>query len=200
MGVGKYKYYFRKPKSEIVKDVFSWLAIAGAITIAATSPYFVRNLLDGYKMYKRYKKRDGWSKQKISNVFYRLKRDGLISVKRINNQIYISLTPEGKKKAGMLQIDNLEIKKPKKWDKKWRLLSFDIAEKKKIVRESLRGKLKELGFCPFQKSIWVHPFDCRAEIELLKDFFGLFDKEVQLIIAENIGEERGWKKIFKLDT
>jgi hypothetical protein len=48
MGLRKYKYYFRKPKSEIVKDVLEFLATIGVLCIAATSPYFVRNLIKGY--------------------------------------------------------------------------------------------------------------------------------------------------------
>lgn len=45
----KYKYYFKKPKSEIVKDILSWLAIAGAVYIAASSPYFTIRLLRDIK-------------------------------------------------------------------------------------------------------------------------------------------------------
>lgn len=192
MGIKKYKYYFTKPKSVIVKDILTQLLIAGAIVIAATSPYFIYNLKKQYKKWRKY------PRQKVSAVFYRLRREGLISVKKINRQIYISLTPEGRKKAGIFQINNLIIKKPKKWDKKWRLLTFDINEKKKFIREALRGKLKELGFCLFQKSIWIYPFDCSAEIDLIKDFFGLSDNEIQLIVVENIGRDDKWRKKFKL--
>ena len=65
MGLKKYKYYFKKPGSEIVKDVFSWLAIAGAIYIAAGSPYFIRNLLLSYKKWQKYPKR------KVQDTFYK---------------------------------------------------------------------------------------------------------------------------------
>lgn len=193
MGIKKYKYYFKKPKSEIVKDVLYWLFITGAILIAATSPYFIRNLLRNYKKLKRY------SKRKIHDTFYDLRKRGLINIEKRNHQIYISLTEKGRKKAGWFQIDSLRIKKPKKWDKKWRLVIFDIAQFKKIYRESFRGKLKELKFFPLQKSVWIHPYDCQAEIELLKDFFGLSEKEVRLIVAEDIGRGDELRKIFKLE-
>jgi hypothetical protein len=182
MGIRKYKYYFKKPRSEIVKDCLSWLCVGGAVAIAATSPYFIQNLLCSYKKF----------------AFDRLRREGLISIQKRNHQIYISLTAEGRKKAGMFQIDALNIKRDKKWDRKWRLLSFDIPEKRKIVREALRGKLKELGFHPFQKSIWIYPYNCAPEIELLKTFFGLSDKEAQLIVAENISQSEDWRKVFSL--
>lgn len=41
MEIKKYKYYFTKPKSEITKDILTWLLITGAIFIAASSPYFI---------------------------------------------------------------------------------------------------------------------------------------------------------------
>ena len=192
MAVGKYKYYFKKPKSEITKDVFRWLMITGVVAIATTSPYFINNLLSARKRFGKY------PKQKIQNTFYKFKKQGLISIRQENHQIYISLTEEGRKKAGWLQIDSLKIVKPKRWDKKWRLVVFDIAQTKKLSREAFRGKLKEIGFHPFQKSIWIHPFDCRAEIELLRKFFSLSDKELSLITAENIGNDADWQKIFKL--
>ncbi len=45
----------------------------------------------------------------------------------------------------------------KPWDKKWRLLIFDIAEEFKVFRDGLRNKLKELGFAMWQKSVYVSP-------------------------------------------
>lgn len=192
MSIGKYKYYFRKPRSEITKDIFSWLLIGGAITFAVTSPYFIQNLLRARRNWRKYPRR------KILTTFDRLRRGGFILITNKNGQIHISLTSAGRKKAGMFQIDSLGIKKPKQWDEKWRLLVFDIPEKRKIAREALRGKLQELGFHKFQQSIWMHPYDCCAEVELLKDFFGLTDAEMQLVVAENIGQDGKWKQIFKL--
>ena len=192
MAIGKYKYYFTKPKSEITKDIFYWLLTAGAVSIAATSPYFITSLLKSGKNFKKY------PKQKLSNTFCKLRKSGLININRKNHQIYISLTEEGKKKAGWMQIDALKIARPQKWDKKWRLVMFDIAQLKKLYREAFRGKLKEMGFQPFQKSVWICPFECEPEIELLKKFFGFSERELKLIVAENIGDEAEWKKIFNL--
>jgi len=190
--MSKYKYYFRKPKSEIVKDILYWLVVGGAVSIAATSPFFLTNLLKGFKRGQKYKRK------KIYNAFYILRKEGCIEIKKKNHQIYISLTDKGKKKAGWLQIDVLKIKKPKKWDGKWRIIAFDIAQLKRIYRDAFRGKLKELGFYPLQKSVWIHPFDCRDEIELLREFFGLGEKEVRFIVTEDIGKDDWLKKIFKI--
>jgi len=193
MGFKKYKYYFKKPRTEIVKDILKWLLVAGMVCVAASSPYFTQNLIRNYKKFKKY------PKKKVSDTFSNLKRQGLISFKKVNHQIFISLTEKGKQKANWLQIDDIKIKKTKKWDGKWRIVIFDISQLKKLYREAFRGKLKELGFYQLQKSVWIIPFNCKAEIELLKDFFGLSDKELRLIIAEDIGKEEELKKIFKLN-
>lgn len=192
--MSKYKYYFRKPRSEILKDVLKCLAVSGAVAIAASSPYCGINLLNSLKNAKNYKRK------RFSDIFYRLKKEGCINVRKVNHQIYISLTEKGRKRAGRLQIDALKINKPKKWDGKWRMVIFDIAQPKLTKREALRGKLKELGFYPLQKSVWVHPYDCDDEIQLLKDFFQLGSEEIRVITAEKIEDDNSLKKIFKLNN
>jgi DNA-binding transcriptional regulator PaaX len=101
--------------------------ITGAISIAATSPFFLTNLLKSYKKFRRY------PKKKVSDTFYNLRKQGLIEIQKKNHQIYIGLTEKGRKKAGWLQIDSLKIKKPKKWDGKWRLVIFDISQLKNCI-------------------------------------------------------------------
>ena len=79
-------------------------------------------------------------------LFTAKNKDVLISALLIIKSIF-HLLKKGNEKAGWMQIDDLKIAKPKKWDKKWRLVIFDIAQIEKIYREELfRGKLKKLGF------------------------------------------------------
>ncbi len=190
--MSQYKYYLKKPRGEIVKDVFTWLAFAGMVTIAMTSPYFVSNLLRTFPRANRYKKHS------MENLFYRLKKEGSIAIEKKNNQIYISLTEKGRRKAGRFQINALHIPKQKHWDKKWRIVIFDIPDNHRVKREALRGLLKRLKFYQLQKSVWIHPYDCRDETQLLYTFFGFTRKELRLIIAENIGEDEYLQKMFQL--
>jgi len=190
--MSKYEYYLKKPKLEITKDILTWIAVAGLITIAATSPYFGTNLIRAFQKKKRY------GKKKVYDTFSRLRREGYLKVEKHNHQIYISLTEEGKKKAGRFQIDSLKIQRPRRWDRKWRIVLFDIENSKNIKRDALRGKLKELGFYLYQKSVWAHPYKCDDEIKLLKEFFGLTGNEISLIVAEKIANEKGVKDYFRL--
>jgi hypothetical protein len=192
MGWKKYKYYIKQPRAEIVKDMLYWLLTVGAVYIAASSPRFIPGLLKAYQRWKKY------PRKKVCDTFSRLRRQGLIETRMDGNQIHISLTEEGRKKAGHFQINDLKIKKPKTWDGKWRIVIFDIVELKKRHREAFRGKLKELGFRLLQKSVWLHPFDCEAEIDLMGDFFGLNKNDLQLIVAEKIENEAKIKEWFKI--
>ncbi|OHA65161.1 MAG: hypothetical protein A3D64_02595 [Candidatus Wildermuthbacteria bacterium RIFCSPHIGHO2_02_FULL_49_9] len=188
----EYKYYLRKPKSEIAKDLFYGLLTAGFFVIAASSPYFIINVINGFERYKKY------PRKRVYDTFYQLRKRGLIKIAERDHQIYISLTEEGRKYAGRFQIDKLKIATPRKWDKRWRLLIFDIQESKRIYREALRGKLKQLGFYQLQKSVWAHAFPCQAEVKILKEFFGLSVKECRLVVALDIGDDSNVRSFFHL--
>jgi DNA-binding transcriptional regulator PaaX len=192
--MSKYKYYFKKPTSEISKDILKGLVYAGAIYFAASSPHFTIHL-----MRMRNLKKKKYRRKQVYDTFYNLKRQGYLDVRKSNHQIYISLTERGRKMAGRFQIDSLKINKPKKWDRRWRVVIFDIAQLKNFQRNAFRGKLKELGFFLLQKSVWIYPYPCKDEIELLREFFGLGEKEIRLITAENIENDDFLRKIFKLN-
>ena len=107
------------------------------------------------------------------------------------------LSENGKQRALRFNIDKLEIKKPEKWDRKWRMVLFDIPEKRTEGRNALRRKLQEIGFHEFQKSALVFPFPCKDEVEFVVEFFSL-RPYVRFIVAEHIDNELHLKKIFHL--
>jgi len=45
------------------------------------------------------------------------------------------------------------------WDKKLRLVIFDVQEINRFKRNQLRRLLKQLGFIMIQKSVWLSPYD-----------------------------------------
>jgi DNA-binding PadR family transcriptional regulator len=188
--MSKYKYYFKKPKGEIVKDMLLGLAIGGTVLLAASSPDFGVNLIRSFSREKNYRPKRAY------DTFYRLRKEGCIEVQKRNQQIYIRLTEKGRRRAGIYQINSLTLHKPKRWDGLWRIAIFDIKEKQRIKREALRGLLKRLEFYPLQRSVWVSPYECRDEVQLLKDFFGFRDDELKLIVTRDIENDSKMKKHF----
>ncbi len=188
----------KNPK-DISKMVLKGLMLSGAVVVASGSPYFASKILPALIKQTSYKLNRKKDKKKIYDTFYRLKKEGMIKFEEMGKQIYISLTKEGKKKAGKYQIDNLEIKKPKKWDKIWRILIFDIKDKQKIKREALRGKIKQLGLYQLQKSVWVCPYNFQKEAVILRYFFGLTNDEMKIITASDIEDDKNIKIFFRLN-
>ncbi len=113
-----------------------------------------------------------------------------------NNSAKIFLTKKGKLAA----LNNLLINIKGKnwtWDKKWRMVAFDIPEKYRKGRNALRQKLKKVGFCELQKSVLITPYDCEKEIKELVKFFEL-EKYVRFGVLILVDNESTLKKFFRI--
>jgi len=126
-----------------------------------------------------------------------LKKRGLVSIAEKDGQQVLTLAEGGKKRVLRFELDKIEIRKPKKWDGCWRMVLFDIPETRKQGREALRGKLKQLGFYPLQKSCFAHPFDCKSEIEFISELFEV-SPYVNYIVAKEIEGGSQLAKYFNL--
>ncbi|MEK7117894.1 MAG: hypothetical protein AAB861_03935 [Patescibacteria group bacterium] len=138
------------------------------------------------------------NKQALERAIYALYRSKLIRERENpDGSLTMVLTDKGKKKALTFNIDNMEIKKPKVWDKKWRMVVFDIPEKKRAARDVLRETLKRLGFYEFQKSVLVHPYPCQDEIDYIIEYFDI-RPWVRIVTAVSLDNELHLRKIFNL--
>ncbi len=79
----------------------------------------------------------------------------------------IKLTLRGRKLLNKIYLSEITIKEPKKWDGNWRLVAYDIPEIYKKSRELFREILERNGFYQIQKSLWVHPYECKEEIAVI---------------------------------
>jgi CRISPR-associated endonuclease Cas2 len=183
----------------ITKMILKGFLISGAIIISGNNPRFFKYVLPKIIKYFSYQIKNSKKKKEIYDTFYHLKNRRLIKFEYKGKQIHISLTKEGKKKAGKYQIDDLKIEKTRKWDKRWRVLIFDISEKNKIKREALRGKIKELGLYQLQKSVWVCPYNFQSEVNILRGFFNLKNDDMKIINAYEIENDEKLKVFFNLE-
>jgi len=112
------------------------------------------------------------NKNRLYRVVREFYNDRLIDYKEDKDGfVKIILTKEGEKKALKFKIDEMEIKKPAKWDGEWRIVIFDIPERFKKAREALRKKIKDLGFVKLQESVFVFPYECEDEINFIVEVF-----------------------------
>lgn len=107
------------------------------------------------------------------------------------------LSENGKQRVLRFNIDKMEIKKPLNWDKKWRIVMFDIPEKLKKLREALRFHFREIGLIELQKSVLVFPYPCSKEVEFILEFYNA-RKYVRFVLAEKIDNQLHLMKKFDL--
>ena len=115
-------------------------------------------------------------RKRLYQILKRFRMEGLVKVIKQNNGVEkINLDEKGKKRWLQYQFNDLELKSLRRWDKKWRIVLFDIPESQKRIRDSLRRKLKKLGFLEFQKSVFIYPYPCEDEVNFVINFFNIED-------------------------
>lgn len=138
-----------------------------------------------------------YNNQRIAKASYGLRRYKFVRhIKEHNNSSYL-LTPKGESKLRDILIDDIKVKKPINWDGKWRLVMYDFPIRFKKVRNAFRFKLKQLSFFQFQKSVWIYPYPCEAEILFVADFYGV-SKHLEILEVDKILDDRKIKIHFGL--
>lgn len=154
----------------LVDEIIKYLANGGTLVLAIAKPDLSPYLSDQAKRYI--------SKSATVSISRRLIRymrtQNLISVVSLpKGKMRLRLGSGGRARAQKITLAELSIPRPRKWDRKWRVVFFDVPETKRLGRNKLVAKLKDLGFYQLQKSIWVHPFPCLIEIEFIKQAYSL---------------------------
>jgi DNA-binding transcriptional regulator PaaX len=179
-------------KGNLSHEILDMLLKGGTFVFAGQSPKF------WFRVYETWFSGGSFQEKQVRDAFSYLRRRGFIVVEKNNHQTYIHLTHEGEKHAGKFQINKISIAIPKRWDGVWRIIIFDIPEKLKVKREAFRGKLRELGFYPLQKSIWVYPYPCEKEIMLLREFFSLESQHIRVLEVQKLEEDKFLKDAFRM--
>lgn len=179
-----------------IKNVLTVLGIGATITAAALAPKAASSLLKIF-----YKKENNWDSWKQFNQGYlrqtlrRLERQKLVEVRKINGKEQITITDTGKTKLLTYSLAELEVPKQKNWDKKWRIVIYDIPNKKKRLQKLMRETLKNLGFLQIQESVYINPYPCYKEIEFLRTYYRM-DEYIKYLLVEKLEDDSAYKTYF----
>ena len=137
--------------------------------------------------------------QRITQALLRLERRGLIKVTGEGKKREIHLTAQGEGLIDGLYAGAYVIPAPVRWDGKWRLVMFDVPEKRKKVRDTLRMLLRSAGFIHFQDSAWIQPYPCDELVTLLRSHLGSGKGEIRYLVASFADEsDFAFRKHFNL--
>ena len=136
----------------------------------------------------------GYPHRKMYLGFKNLENRGLIQ--QINGDSF-KFTKKGEvwfKKTSLKYFKN----RYPKWDKKWRLVIFDIPSELNKKRDTLRRRLRYMGFIMLQRSVFVFPYSCEEELSDICEKLEI-DSYVDIVTAESIGsQEEKLIDLFKL--
>lgn len=153
---------------------------------------------------KGYESMHGWvphrfRKKNYHHLVWRSLRTGYIEKVTKNGEVYLRLTTNGAQRIKR-DFPILALQK-KPWDKKWRVVTFDIQEVHRQARERFREKLKELGFGMLHKSVFISPHDVLFDFSEFVEEQGLSDAvflmEVSHIMVGDV--KKLASKLWKLD-
>lgn len=183
----------RNRKANIQKAILGTLYAVGGLSVALMAPKMTKVLAQFEPEFMKNKFR----KYSFNRSLSKLKNEGLIVFEKTEKGNFAKLTKKGEEKLRKFRILGYKIKKPRKWDSKWRMLIFDIKEERKGTRDKIRLTLNKMGFLRLQDSVWVYPHDCEDFINLLKADFKI-GKDLLYIVAEKIENDKSLVKFFKL--
>lgn len=149
-------------------DVLKVLAVGGVIVGTAALPVLPMILVQTVRLWKEVNKKD------LGRIIKRLQKQKMIQIKETNQNVSVELTEKGRRRLLEYDFENLQ-RKSKKRDGKWRLIIFDIPERKKKSRDAFRKKLIQIGCIRFQDSVFVSAFPCKDEVDFLSHYLQISD-------------------------
>lgn len=168
------------------------VAIGGVVLIAATIPNVAQLLryMPGYKKGARFN-------YQAKTALGRLAAKGLVTFEERNGRRYARVTEAGEQVLALNSAREAHPRKPRRWDGRWRVVLFDIPERRRGIRNRLRLFMSEYGFVRLQDSAWIYPYDCEDLIALAKANFRV-GIDVLYMIVEQLERDKHLREHFGL--
>lgn len=173
--------------SNLQKIVLKTVVTAGVLSVALVAPNVIGAMAKLGIIPRRRQS------EYVRSCASKMVEKGLL---KYNGKFYES-TSQGKRLLCQWQFADFRLQKPRRWDKKWRVVIFDIPEKKKSIRERIRHLFKQAGLRCLQDSVWVYPYDCEDILTLLKTDLGV-GKNILYLIVDELENDKWLREEFDL--
>lgn len=187
MGRQEAEHTKRMRHARLQDVILTTVGIVGALPIAVVAPNVIGAMVKmGLIPHPR-------QMEYIKNARTRLVKRGLLKYE--NGKVRLTAAGERALREQQLQ-ESLRVGR-RKWDGKWRVLSFDIPERRRALRDRVRSELAAIGFVKLQDSVWVYPYDCEDLMTLLKAELRI-GRDMQYLIVDSIEYDTPLRKHFSL--
>lgn len=134
--------------------------------------------------------------RRLSQTLYHLNKKAWVKLRQRRKGLEVSITNGGLRRIAK-NGPQILLAKPPAWDKKFRIVAFDIPLSRRSAAESFRRRLKGLNFAKLQRSLWIYPYPCEQQITQLAGHYGL-KSDITVLLVEKISNAGEFKKIFNL--
>lgn len=170
------------------------LAVGGMISVALVAPKTLALLkkLDRAAAHRKDLYR------RITQSITKLENSGLVQTSGERGHRKIILTEKGHAMIETIYASEYRIPEPAFWDGKWRVVMFDIREKRRRIRSQLRSLLSGAGFLRLQDSVWIYPYPCDEFVGLVRAHLKSGTGEMLSFVAEALESDKRLREHFRL--
>ncbi|MFA6278469.1 MAG: CRISPR-associated endonuclease Cas2 [Candidatus Paceibacterota bacterium] len=136
--------------------------------------------------------------RRITQAITDLEYAGLVKTSGERGKRCVELTQKGHATIATMYANEYRIPEPAFWDGKWRVVMFDIREKRRRARSQLRTLLIGAGFLRLQDSVWIYPHPCDEFIGLVRAHLKSGTGEMLSFVAEALESDRKLREHFHL--
>lgn len=181
------------PIKEILKLVGAGAFVAASLVVP-NLPLALKPFID----HKRQKEYHAWKRFNIpylKRTLERLEKQKLVEFDEKDGMQIVKITDQGKKRILRFALDELAVEKPKIWDGRWRLISYDIPKKLERLRNIFREYLTAWGFYPLHESVFLHAWPCEKQVEFLREYL-VIGKYVRIFRVSEIERDKEFRGFF----
>ncbi len=179
------------PVREVLKLVGAGAFLAASVAVP-NLPRALRPFLDDSEEYEAYKR---FNIPYLKQTLKRLEQQKLVEIDEEEGIKVVKITRAGRQKILRFALNELAIEKPKYWDGRWYLVSYDVPEDFKFKRMILAEYLRAWGFYPLHQSVFLHAYPCEEQVEFLREYLGV-GEYVRIFTVSKIENDKVFRSFF----
>lgn len=178
-------------QGELARDI---LRLVGAGIVVAGAAFAAPNTVQLIKYFDPKSPRE---RNRIWKTIKYLEAKHKIDLEEREGVLSVILTAQGRLQLDEDAVWELAVRRPYRWDRKWRIVMFDFPARHEHARKAFRLKLQDLGFVLYQRSVFIYPYECHEEVHTIAKWYGV-DQYIRYIVATEVHDMREFVKVFGL--
>jgi len=178
-----------------VKQVLQLIGTGALLAASFAAPNLPKALSSLYKNNQDYEVWKRFNIPYLKRTLQRLEQQKLVEIGEDNRLQVVTITDRGRRKILKYALEEIEVKKPKYWDRKWWLVSYDMPKGLSHRRDYFYRHLISWGFYPLHESVLMHAYSCYQEVDFLREYLGV-GEFVRIIKVDSIEHDREFREFF----